>query len=466
MTQFVLEDAQIVYEHPSLFRYLNANETRTVLEFFADKIDGKSLAYKREVSNGLNLQCIRAIGSAQFDSKKPLVIGWLDIPVLITRLLDESSRDDGAHTLDTLALIHQLIAASNPDGIHTSTKRSALSAILDVNDANEMDRVFHGKLSGEWDWFTLAKNSKSTMLLTNTISFGIASSDAAIVDSKAFDVLKLSNATAADAEKCFRIVLGFMLSRCLTVATLRNVLQILTEYLEWFHSVERGPEYDTVRALIAYWKSTAPLYWRYLSQTLPLDDILKCISDPLYAWDSAYLCRNPSLRLAHVRALCKHTLDWQEISTRIPSKEIESALHLPWDLCGLSRNPDVRISLVKRIMGMTPIAKKGFRGEFDWISLSQRSTEQEIWTNPSLPWCEAALSLNSNLSMSFVVCHPQFHWNWYVLSMRIPVQHVLKHRNCEWIHDGLVRNPTLTYADLRRPEFAGVMKAIKSKVVC
>ena len=68
----------------------------------------------------------------------------------------------------------------------------------------------------------------------------------------------------------------------------------------------------------------------------------------------------------------------------------------------------------------------------------------------SLPVSSSHLSCNPNVSLSYVINHPEINWNWHDLSSNpgISFRDILDHPECPWNYDYVSQNPSIQFSDV------------------
>ena len=124
----------------------------------------------------------------------------------------------------------------------------------------------------------------------------------------------------------------------------------------------------------------------------------------------------PSIPIFVPLGVCKKNVraQWCVVSREFDTF-LEKNSDKPWDLWNLSANPNVSLHYVL--------------------------------DHPELPWNWYRLSENPNVPFQYVLDHPDFPWKWYGLSLNpnLPFQYVLDHPEKQWDWVGLSLNPNIPF---------------------
>ena len=197
------------------------------------------------------------------------------------------------------------------------------------------------------------------------------------------------------------------------------------------------------------------LPWTTLSAKAPVDFML---AHPELQVDWALLSANPTLLERHL--LLPLPWDWASASKggNISWAFVVAHPEFPWTMDGLSQNPNVTMEVVLQRevsewnwVYLTPRLCQDIRNvhehpelPWDWrtvsrdtpvnnaalvdlleywdipfLSLNKYLTLEAIQTLPDIPWCTERLSQRSDMTMEFVLNHPERVWNIDSLSYSI-----------------------------------------------
>lgn len=149
-------------------------------------------------------------------------------------------------------------------------------------------------------------------------------------------------------------------------------------------------------------------YWEHISSNKNIT--IQMIEDnPLYPWNINGLSFNPNISIDYVKKYINGKWNWLELSSNpgIKIKDIEDNLDLPWDWECISRNKNLTIEFIRK-------HKDKFTGLWREISENHSINYQIIQENPDLPW-EIRFFLkynpNSDFNLAIDVIEIFSHWD-------------------------------------------------------
>lgn len=146
-----------------------------------------------------------------------------------------------------------------------------------------------------------------------------------------------------------------------------------------------------------------------------------------------YLCNN-FMKNERIEGL----FDWHTLSESMPISDIISYPSLQWWTGVVTR----------RVCSLYDINYILQHPEFQWDSyiLSTRLPIEQIIQHPEVIWQYTYLSLNRFLTVNFIQEHPdhKFEWNVNTISNRINIKEIETYLNLKWSYKDLSRNETLT----------------------
>lgn len=193
--------------------------------------------------------------------------------------------------------------------------------------------------------------------------------------------------------------------------------------------------------------------WWHLSSRVPIGDIR---ARPDLPWDRYGLSQNKEMtvdvmnHLDHVMTNSAGEWDWWHLSSKVPMDEIRLHPDLPWDRRGLSQNNEITVEAMNYLDHVMTSATD----EWEWWHLPSRVPIGDIRLHPDLPWDREGLSGNKDITVALmdeldeVLTSATGEWDWYDLSVHVPMEEIRLHPDLPWDAEGLSLNPGVTVDDV------------------
>jgi hypothetical protein len=137
----------------------------------------------------------------------------------------------------------------------------------------------------------------------------------------------------------------------------------------------------------------------------------------------------------------KKALDWDFVSMNesITIDDIINYPDLPWKPWYISSNPNVTIEFIFRWLKDNSISS------LNWNSLSETIPVSDIFANPNLPWQMDFLSINETITLEDVLCHPEIKWDWNRISENkgITIKDIENNPDLPWNWYYISKNPNI-----------------------
>ncbi len=228
-------------------------------------------------------------------------------------------------------------------------------------------------------------------------------------------------------------------------------------------------------------------FWRYAASAaaVTMEDFQQYTD---IGWDWYWLSRNPNLTIDILNTYRTRNWNWEAVSANpgITMIDIENHLHLPWDWFHVSENPNFCMDMthdpsrlfswgsISSNPGITLLDVLKFPDQPFFIeklcqnrniTLEMIADEDGYFapldTKPLLFWI--GVSSNPNLTLKFILEHPNWKWKWEVVSSNPGIQmaDVISHSDLPWSTEGLSKNPNLTMEMLANsPELHWVWRLV------
>ena len=193
-------------------------------------------------------------------------------------------------------------------------------------------------------------------------------------------------------------------------------------------------------------QSVAPDQWCWHSLSAH-----RCVSmdlvrqNPQMPWKWASLSQNPNLDLAMVLEHLDKDWDWFWVSrmvSRSCPQEFLKHLELPWNWAAVSQD----------IVMTEELLDSSIPWYYDFLSMNSSVTMAMVETRGDRPWTR--LSNNPNVTVEFIQAHPEYTWDWEILSYGLKADvATIQRAQLPICWTKYSRNPAVTLADvLAHPE--------------
>lgn len=166
-------------------------------------------------------------------------------------------------------------------------------------------------------------------------------------------------------------------------------------------------------------------YWITYNPSITFNDIISNLELP---WDWRSVSEKPNIKLEYIINNLELPWDWDNISENpsIKMKDIVNNPKLPWNWSNVIFNPTLSFNFVK-----SNLEKKILHNKIpkeSWSDISANVTMGDIINNPNKPWDFSHISMNPNLTLSFLFKYLNLDhknqvfpnsvkdWNFYELS--------------------------------------------------
>jgi hypothetical protein len=156
-----------------------------------------------------------------------------------------------------------------------------------------------------------------------------------------------------------------------------------------------------------------PLPWDWASASKGANISWAFVADhPEFPWTMDGLSQNPNVTMEVVLQRGPAEWNWVYLTPRLCQdiRNVHEHPELPWDWRTVSRDTPVNNAALVDLLEYWDIP---------FLSLNKYLTLEAIQTLPDIPWCTERLSQRSDMTMEYVLNHPERVWNIDSLSYSI-----------------------------------------------
>lgn len=214
-----------------------------------------------------------------------------------------------------------------------------------------------------------------------------------------------------------------------------NVKMFNKEYIKWKYGdkspleklIEKYPNFNWAKNLFTNPNISLDFVFQHPEQKIDINwnphvtiDFIE--KHPEINWKWGILSNNKNLNIDFIKRNIEKSWDWYDLSMNpcITWEDVQNNPELPWRWSAMSFNPNITWDIVSKNMDK--------HWHFGYLSEHKTVTLDIVQNNTNLDWSFNYLSRNPNITAEVVEQNLHLPWNWAVLSMRLPLEFLIKYK--------------------------------------